>query len=238
MPLASPRRDDLPPPLRFLAGGGQASRLILDRDWTAHPLGRPETWPDVLKTALSLILNSPESMILCWGEEDLFFFFNETYFPLLGPRLPEAMGTPMHRVWADAWEQAKPIIDDAFQGKAQRFTDLPWKLDTDRGRADTWFTFSYSRVLGLDGEIAGLFILTNETTERVLADAALRESEEQLRLVVEGAKDHVIFTTDPGGIITSWSPGASLILGWTAHEAIGQTASMIFTPEDRAAGRR
>ncbi|TXC72756.1 PAS domain S-box protein [Sphingomonas ginsenosidivorax] len=146
------------------------------------------------------------------------------------------MGTPFHIVWADAWEQAKPIIDEAFAGRSQRFTDLPWRLDTDRGAADTWFTFSYSRILDPQGAIAGLFIFTNETTERVLADAALRQSEERLRLVVEGAKDHVIFTTDVGGIITTWSAGAQSVLGWSPDEAIGQSASMIFIEEDRAKG--
>ncbi|WP_083925608.1 hybrid sensor histidine kinase/response regulator [Sphingomonas sp. Mn802worker] len=228
--------DPLPPGLRFLAGGGAATALILARDWRDHPLGPPEGWPTALKTALSLILNSPESMILSWGRNDLFFFFNETYFPLLGPRLDWAMGARFAEVWADALEQAMPIVRDAFDGRSQRFTDLPWKLDTDRGAADTWWTFSYSRVLDEAGEIAGLFIFTNETTTRVLADAALRESEERLRLVIEGATDHVIFTTDPGGVITSWSAGAQAVLGWTPAEAVGQPMSMTFTPEDRASG--
>ena len=226
----------LPSALRFLAGGGEATRLILERDWSDHPLGPPEHWPDILKSNLSTILNSPESMILAWGADDLTFFFNETYFPLLGPRLPWSMGAPFRVVWADAWSQAKPIIDEAFAGRSQRFNDLPWTLGTDRGRADTWFSFSYSRVLDSKGDVAGLFILTNETTERVLADAALRGSEERLRLVVEGARDHVIFTTDPGGVITTWSAGAEAVLGWTVDDAIGQPAAMIFTPEDRADG--
>jgi len=226
----------LPSALRFLAGGGEATRLILERDWSDHPLGPPEHWPDILKSNLSTILNSPESMILAWGADDLTFFFNETYFPLLGPRLPWSMGAPFRVVWADAWSQAKPIIDEAFAGRSQRFNDLPWTLGTDRGRADTWFSFSYSRVLDSQGDVAGLFILTNETTERVLADAALRGSEERLRLVVEGARDHVIFTTDPGGVITTWSAGAEAVLGWTVDDAIGQPAAMIFTPEDRADG--
>ncbi|MBW6531388.1 PAS domain S-box protein [Sphingomonas sp. RRHST34] len=227
---------ELPAPLRFLAGGGRATELILARDWTDHPLGTPADWPEALKATLSTVLNSPESMILCWGAEELTFFFNETYFPLLGPRVAWAMGAPFRTVWADAWAQAKPIIDDAFAGRSQRFTDLPWKLDTDRGQADTWFTFSYSRVLDSNGAVAGLFIFTNETTERVLSDAALRQSEERLRLVIEGARDHVIFTTDAGGVITSWSAGAEAVLGWTPEEAVGQPAAMIFTPEDRAAG--
>jgi PAS domain S-box-containing protein len=226
----------LPAELRFLAGGGEATRLIVERDWSTHLLGQPATWPDILKSNLSTILNSPESMILAWGVDELTFFFNETYFPLLGPRLSWAMGAPFQVVWADAWAQAKPIIDDAFAGRSQRFTDLPWTLDTDRGQANTWFTFSYSRVLDARGEIAGLFILTNETTERVLADAALRGSEERLRLVVEGARDHVIFTTDAGGVINTWSAGAEAVLGWTAEDAIGRPASMIFTDEDRAEG--
>lgn len=138
-----------------------------------------------------MILNSPESMILAWGKEELTFFFNETYFPLLGPRLSWAMGAPFKEVWADAWEQAKPIIDDAFAGRSQRFNDLPWKLDTDRGHADTWFTFSYSRVLDGDGEIAGLLIFTNETTARVMADAALQESQERLRSLNETLEERV-----------------------------------------------
>ena len=177
-------------PLAFLAGGGEASRMIIDRDWSGHPLGPPATWPVELKAALSLVLNSPESMILSWGP-DLSFFFNETYFPLLGPRLPWAMGERFDVVWADGWEQAKPIIDAAFAGERQRFVDLPWKLDTDRGARDTWWTFSYSRVLDAQGEIAGLFIFTNETTDRVLSDAALRDSEAQFRAFAEAVPSHV-----------------------------------------------
>ncbi|WP_206239977.1 hybrid sensor histidine kinase/response regulator [Novosphingobium terrae] len=226
----------LPSDLRFLAGGGEATRLILARDWATHPLGPPQHWPEGLKATLSTVLNSPESMILCWGQEQLTFFFNETYFPLLGPRLSWAMGAPFGQVWADGWEQAKPIIADAFAGRSRRFNDLPWKLDTDRGAAETWFTFSYSRVLGPDGEVAGLFIFTNETTERVLSDAALRRSEERLRLVIEGAKDHVIFTTDLSGTIETWSAGAESVLGWKSVEAIGRPMGLIFTPEDRVLG--
>ncbi|MBO1079819.1 hybrid sensor histidine kinase/response regulator [Roseomonas haemaphysalidis] len=222
-------------PLAFLAGGGEAARMIRARDWSAHPMGPPQGWSESFKTALSLVLNSPESMILAWGPE-LHFFFNDTYFRLLGPRLPWAMGERFDKVWADGWAQAKPIIDAALEGRSTRYVDLPWKLGTDRGAADTWWTFSYSRVLDGQGAVAGLFILTNETTEHVLGSRALRESEERLRLVVEGAKDHAILTTDAGGVITSWSAGAALAFGWTTEEAVGQPTALIFLPADRAAG--
>ena len=164
---------------RFLDGGGRAAEMIRARDWTGHPLGAPAGWPEGLKTALSLVVNSPESMILCWGPA-LTFFFNDTYIPLLGPRLDWAMGARFDEVWQDALAQARPIVDEAFAGRSRRFTDLPWTLDTDRGAAETWWSFSYSRVLDADGQVAGLFILTTETTGRVVADAALEESRLEL----------------------------------------------------------
>ncbi|WP_407658572.1 PAS domain-containing protein [Methylobacterium planeticum] len=216
--------------LAFLAGGGEAARLIRGRDWSDHPLGPPEGWPVELRTALSLVLNSPESMILAWGP-DLSFFFNDTYFPLLGPRLAWAMGERFDVVWADAWEQAKPIIDDAFAGRSRRFDDLPWKLDTDRGLADTWFSFSYSRVLDRDGVVAGLFIFTNETTKRVLGDRALRESEEHYRQTVE-LNPQVPWTCDPHGNVTSYSNRWLELTGQAPGEPDGSGWTRVLHPDD------
>jgi PAS domain S-box-containing protein len=245
-------RDPLPlaQNLRFLAGGGAATRLILARDWSDHPLGQPADWPDILKSNLSLILNSPESMILTWGTDTLSFFFNETYIPLLGPRVAWAMGSPFHEVWADGWEQAKPIIDDAFAGRSQRFNDLPWKLDTDRGAADTWFSFSYSRILDGDGEIAGLFILTNETTDRVLSDAALLRAQADLldlnatleQQVADRTTDRnrlwqlssdIMLIADFDGTIEAVNPAWTRVLGWSGTELTGRPIFDFIHPDDR-----
>ena len=124
------------------------------------------------------------------------------------------MGERFDKVWADGWEQAKPIIDAAFAGERQRFVDLPWRLDTDRGARDTWWTFSYSRVLDADGEIAGLFIFTNETTDRVLSDAALRESEAQFRAFAEVVPNHV-WAAGPDGEIYWFNQRVSAYTGLT-----------------------
>lgn len=72
--------------------------------------------------------------------------------------------------------------------------------------------------------------------ERARAEAALREGEERNRLIVEGARDYAIITTDPEGRIASWSAGAEAVLGWGAEEALGRPAAITFVPEDREAG--
>ncbi len=72
--------------------------------------------------------------------------------------------------------------------------------------------------------------------DRARAEAALRESEMRLRLIVESARDYAILTTDPEGRIDGWSPGAEAAFRWSAAEALGRDLAMTFTPEDRSAG--
>jgi PAS domain S-box-containing protein len=108
------------------------------------------------------------------------------------------------------------------------------------------FTSGRDRTRGLDAGADSYLTQPVEPNELVAsvrallrireAEARLRASEERLRLVVDGAKDHAIITTDGEGRITGWSSGAEAIFGWSAPEAVGQDTALIFTPEDRAAG--
>ena len=72
--------------------------------------------------------------------------------------------------------------------------------------------------------------------DRLLTLRNLRSSEERFRLVVEEARDYAIFMTDPRDRITDWFPGAAEVFGWTREEAIGRPSTILFTPEDIAAG--
>ncbi|MBR0664476.1 PAS domain S-box protein [Roseomonas hellenica] len=72
--------------------------------------------------------------------------------------------------------------------------------------------------------------------ERARAEAALRESEELHRLILESARDYAIFVIDECGVIRTWPAGAEAVFGWSAAEAVGANAAITFTPEDRADG--
>jgi PAS domain S-box-containing protein len=61
-------------------------------------------------------------------------------------------------------------------------------------------------------------------------ERARRESQ-QLRLLVEGAKDYAIFLLDPQGRVASWNPGAERIKGYRADEIIGQHFSRFYPQE-------
>ncbi|HEX2640638.1 MAG TPA: PAS domain-containing sensor histidine kinase, partial [Pyrinomonadaceae bacterium] len=87
-----------------------------------------------------------------------------------------------------------------------------------------------------DGNLVGIVGVSIDMEERRRMEAALRRSEERLRLLMESFTDYAIITTNGEGTVEHWNPGAEKIFGYPANEMIGQSSDIIFTPEDQALG--
>jgi PAS domain S-box-containing protein len=66
--------------------------------------------------------------------------------------------------------------------------------------------------------------------------AALQASHRQLRAIMDSAREYAIIGMDPDGLVTAWNVGGEMLVGWTAAEALGREAAIIFPVEDRQAG--
>ena len=73
-----------------------------------------------------------------------------------------------------------------------------------------------------------------DVSQRMEMEAALRESEERLGLLLQSDVAEAMYLLDPDGIIESWNATAERIKGYTAAEIIGQNFAVFFTLEDLA----
>ena len=115
-----------------------------------------------------------------------------------------------------------------------KFESEGWRVRKDGTRF--WAHVVIDPILTQDGKIAGFAKITRDLTERKISQAALRRSEEQFKLLVQGVTDYAIYMLDPGGNVSSWNLGAERIKGYKAQEIIGEHFSRFYTEEDRAKG--
>src|ERR1700739_3836417 len=67
--------------------------------------------------------------------------------------------------------------------------------------------------------------------------AGFHRSEQQLRLLLESAKNYAVCLLDLEGRIATWSPGAERVKGYKPKEVVGHHYSCFFTAEDVERGR-
>ena len=161
-------------------------------------------------------------------------YFNQRWYEYSGLSFEESVG----RGWeAIVHPNDAPIAVARWKRAlaAGRVFDSEYRLRAKTGKY-RWFIGRNVPVHDHAGEVTSWFGTATDIHDFKETEQALRASEERFRLLIEGARDYAMFLLAPGNVITFWSAGAERIFGWTQEEAVGQSGSMIFTPEDRKKG--
>jgi hypothetical protein len=167
----------------FLAGGGEMGTLTRAHDWSATPIGSPEGWPQSLRTALRILLNTNHPMFIWWGPE-LIQFYNDAYSQTMGPeRHPSALGQRGRDCWAEIWPVIGPQIDQVMSGGGATWNENQLVPVTRYGRLEqVWWTYGYSPIDDDDG-VGGVLVVCRDVTREHLAAEVLREREAELARV-------------------------------------------------------
>jgi signal transduction histidine kinase/DNA-binding response OmpR family regulator len=161
----------------FLSGGGNLGALMRAKDWAKTALGPPEQWPQSLRTAVSIMLESQFAMVIAWGPQ-FHFLYNDRYRPVLGStKHPDALGRPSHEIFPEVWDYIGPLFNKALAGEPVALDDQMIPLDRNGYLEECFFTLSYSAIRDEKG-IGGMLAVVAETTQRV-------QNERQLALLGE-----------------------------------------------------
>ena len=180
----------------FLAGGGDMGERIRAFDWAVTPLGPPEVWPEVLRSALRICLSSAFPTAIYWGP-DLYLMYNNGWAPIPADRHPACLGQPGRKVWADIWDIIGPQFARVLEtGEGFSAFDQMLPMERNGQPQETYWNYSFTPLVDESGAVRGILNQGNETTRQVLLEkrqAFRLKLEDKLRglqdpqAIVEGA---------------------------------------------------
>ncbi len=157
---------------QFLTGGGEMGSLIRSKDWSTTPLGSPDTWPQSLRTAVSLCIASNFPIAIAWGPHRVQIY-NDGYWPIPGDMHPASMGQDFKECWISAWPVIGQAFEEASLGETRFLENQRIFLERYGYTEETFFTFSFSPILDESGSVGGLFHPVIEQTQQTLAERRL-----------------------------------------------------------------
>ncbi|SKB82114.1 ATP-binding protein [Dyadobacter psychrophilus] len=160
--------------LEFLAGGGEMGERIRQYDWDSTNLGNPEQWPQSLKTCVRIMLSSKQPIWIGWGDQ-LIKLYNDAYIDIVRGKHPIALGQPASVVWKDIWKDIEPLLSRAMQKDEGTYVESQLLIMERSGfPEETYYTFSYTPVLGADGLPSGIICYNTADTDRIINERALK----------------------------------------------------------------
>ncbi len=206
-------------------------------DWASSPLGPKSEWPASLQSAVNIMLPSQAQIVLFWGSE-FVALYNDLYAPTIGYKHPHAFGRPAREYWSELWDDLEPLLKRVLEnGETVAAKDRPFYIERHGYPETVYFDISYSPVADESGVVRGVFCIVNETTERVKADADLRESEERLRAIFAQSAAGIALG-DLSGTLISVNDHFCRIVGRTRDELVGMRMQDLTFADDLPENQR
>jgi PAS domain S-box-containing protein len=223
-PTGQPASDRIKEDYSFLQGGGEMGELTRNHDWNGTPIGPPQNWPQSLRTIVAMLLNSKFPMFLWWGE-DMIQFYNDAYRPSLGNngKHPTALGQRAVDCWPEIWTIIYPLIRQVqTTGESTWSEDQLVPIYRNGKIEDVYWTFSYSPVRGETDAIEGVFVVCNETTEKVLNVQRLIASQERFQNLVEEATVGIVILMGEDLVVDIVNQAYADLIGRNYKDLIGK----------------
>lgn len=212
--------------------------LTRDFDWSHTSIGAPEHWPASLRNTVSTLIRSKFPMFLWWGK-DMVQFYNDAYRPSLGNegKHPAALGQKGRDCWPEIWPIISPLIRQVeTTGEATWMEDQLVPIYRNGTIEDVYWTYSYSSVLDEAGQHAGILVTCVETTEKVLNQRRITESERNLRNTILQAPVAMCILIGPEHVVSIanermyelWGKAGDALLGKPIFEGLPEAKDQGF----------
>ncbi|MFZ2653330.1 MAG: PAS domain S-box protein [Victivallales bacterium] len=211
--------------------------------WTANALNRidaerhrSESRLRETNEYLDNLFNYANAPIIVWDPQFRITRFNHAFEFLAGRKADEVIGRPLEILFPSSLvDGSMALIRKTQTGERWETVEINIRHRDGSVRTVLW---NSATLFTPDGKTPVSTIAQGQDiTERKRAEEALRKSEEQFRMIVEGVTDYAIIMLDPQGRVVSWNTGAERLKGYRAEEIIGQHFARFYTEEDVACAK-
>lgn len=221
----------------YLVGGGEMGDRIRSFDWSITGLGRIEVWPQSLKTAVNIVLQSPLPMVMLWGLDGIMLY-NDAYSVFAGGRHPFLLGSKVVEGWPEVADFNRNVMATVLSGATLSYHDQQLTLYRNNVPEAIWMNLNYSAIIDESGKPAGVLAVVVETTERVLAEQqqreaneSLKESEQRFRTISDNSPMFIYMVGD-NAQVTFWNKTWLEYTGFSFEESIDHRWESIIHPDD------
>ncbi|MBC7743502.1 MAG: response regulator [Flavobacterium sp.] len=158
----------------LLTSSDENAKRIHEKDWSDNPLGPIEKWSQSFVTILTTSMSSQFPALMLWGP-DFITFYNAGYATVLGEKQLWALGKPLKEVWPEAWESLYGMLKGVIAtGIGSWAEDQIYYLHRNGFSEESYFTFSFARIIDERGGFGGILCTAIETTQKVIGERRLK----------------------------------------------------------------
>ena len=157
------------------------------QDWSRSELGPQESWPQALRLALDIMLNTPLPMLLMWSRRQVMLY-NQAYASSVGSASAIPPGGTVPAVPPSAWSWNPQAIELAWGGQSLVFPRQALKLWRDGRMLEASFDLHYTPLRGAEGDVAGILCTLAPASAAAVPAAAANDGHLRI-LVVEDNQD-------------------------------------------------
>ncbi len=185
-----------PAPLTFLDNTGELGALIARHDWSTTSLGAIESWPQSVKSTVSLILHSRFPIATLWGPDGVMIY-NSGYAEVARDKHPALLGTEVRDAWPEARDFNDHVMRVCMAGQTLHYEDQELTLRRDGRDEQIWFNLHYSPIIGEDHTPVGVMAMVEDTTDDVRVERFLKSEHTRLESMFNQAPGFMALLEGP-----------------------------------------
>nr|WP_017297035.1 PAS domain S-box protein [Nodosilinea nodulosa] len=180
------------------------------------------------ETELRLVTNAVPALITFIDADQRYRFNNQGYEDWFGQSTEDIYGKHIKDVAGEAaYEQVRPYVERVLAGQQVTFERAVQFKDG----SNRYLSVTYVPRVSDQGQVEGFVALINDISDRKQAEAALRQSEERYRYLVESIPQ-LVWTANAEGAIIDVNQRWSAFTGLTLDQIKTQGWQAVVHPED------